>query len=414
MYFKHKKKRKEIIEELKRVNPKLWRNLISEAEKRGDIEARRVSSFIECIEDFYRNDADRILKRISIPSYNGSFKNSLKKYYKVPVVSIDGSIAFGGTISTNYYVMISSSIVIFPDYSDKSIIEPIVKVEPQIKSYSTEINEDDIKKIALLDMMTEEVNRMNDSIELLSEVGINEKAAIIIDGPIIDPPKGNRKNQKYLNYVKKRVNVIMKHLKRGNIVIGYVKRVTGRTFIESQKSTLERFKFPLDIGKIGSLYMTNDSSFLNILFEKETLIINTLTDTRKDYVVYTKPEEIPININDYDLYKMEGLHVYFTYAKIGINSYPRRKVIRIEIAFSEDNLNQNYIDSIFEEALKIIYLWTPIGLNHPMPIQIAHNSCTIRRRVAKVLIKDIMTRFIAMKLPNLNERFKLYLLKEAE
>lgn len=407
MPFQSKKRNKEVINKLKRINPKLWRDLISEAEDRGLFEAKRIYSFIKGLEKFYDNDADKILRRTEIQSFNGSFKDVLKEYHTIPVASIDGSMVFGGIISTNYYVLLSSSIVLFPNYY--SIAEPMVKVEPKIKFYPTKMDEDNVKKIALLDMMFEETRRVEESLNLLSRV--SKKAIVILDGPIIDPPKGSRNDQRYINYVKKRVNAFRKHLERGNIVIGYVKRISGRMFVESFKSFLEKYRFPLGPNEIGSLYASNDFFFLNILFEKETLVINysSISDFNNDYIVWTEPKEVPTNVNDYDLYRHEGLYVYYTYAKIGVNSYPRRKVARIEIAFNEDV--QSRIYDVFENALKVIYLWTPIGLNNPLPVQIAHKSCTIRKTVAKVLIKDIMTRFIASKLPNIDERFKLHLLR---
>lgn len=351
--------------EFNKTEPELLTDLVFKAMRAGEGEMER-------------------LKQISKKSYElfGSLESRdifyqiisdgevLEKLKKIPLGAVDGSFQSVGGLGGRWYVMIGIAQVI----AERGFtLNPVINVDGIIEPLNA-VDEGVIYELSEVLMMLGEMLAIR---KVANRLGGGEESYILIDGPIIDPPL--YANEKY---VEDRVNTLRFCYTQNIHVIGFVKRVRGSHFLNylRRKQIIE--------GK--NEYFINDLDLLS------SVMFNAIKNRASP--VYTYPlnyEEGCTNEDKtaltYKMYKDRGLNIYYTYYKPSA----RGRIFRIEYALFE-NLSEQEIKERFNRIMSLLnQVWTPLGMDQPLPIIIAHNKCNVRRGAAETIYYEIMTRALS-------------------
>ena len=347
--------------EFNRTDYELLCDLIKKAEEHGTLERRRLSRLSKLssrlLDEFLK---ERLVRSLSL--------DGLKKAASSTTWGVDGSCQLLKGFDDCWFAFLSAARVYMPEgiYGDI-----IAKVGGWIEPIRTPEDREASKKATLI-MMRMEMEQMR-NVSREADTIAAEKAYLVIDGPIVDPPWLTDEN-----YIAERVKVINECLSKGIIVIGFVKRPFGRLFLSYARENIDEH------GIIDNY--TSDISLLSPLMymamrEKRTKLVMT-----SPLEMSAANEVSPA----YRRYEDEGLRVHYCYYKFGF----RRRVYRLEIA-GLDDLTEKEILRTFADAVRTLAGLTPPGVEYPLPVLLAHNKCNIRRGAAETLYYEIITRALA-------------------
>ncbi len=269
-------------------------------------------------------------------------------------VGIDGSHYPIGGIGGKWYVPYAIVRILF-----KSGIhnQPIVDV---YDAGIDEINEQDdynIKGVASLRMLVRETNALEDWADK------KEKSIIFIDGPIIDPPSHEGKD-----YVKDRSNAIKKCIKK-SLLIGCVKLSRDKFFISELERLLDKK------GKLNNF--PSDQHLFAYLFSFHR---------KNGYNGFLFSKPIAPMDSTFKIYRKHGVHIFTFFFQKSVDS----KILRLDIALQDEDVDK--VDIFCHKAALASSSWQYPKQFSPVPVELAHQKCTINEGTAQVLYEEIITR----------------------
>lgn len=373
---------------------------------------RRISDF----PDMYPETWIRLIEKADI--YTSKIANSIKNFFRKRVNDIANDLKEKGFIKRKHFKRILNEDRIVSYGVDSSrgrilrymgyVLVPVSAAYVKIcllKENENSIRVDASRPYIIADipsppidgvdpsvaMLLAELEMFKKELEVLKKLGsgAEKESMILIDGPIIDPP--NAKRDEVKRYLEKRRAAISALLKKGINVVGFVKRIQGRTVLNYLQS-----KFKLRINDIPES-IRNDWSFINTILGNIAYRLHYAVLKKKIeeedviYVFYTYPpiEEEDINYNS--VFKSHGVNIYSIYMLTLDKSRVRRHVARVDIATME-TLNEKFVEEKIIRNIALLYM---SGLRYPLPIELAHAVCRIPKTSATYLLKEVMTRSIA-------------------
>jgi len=346
--------------EFDKTEPELLVELVNKAMKSGEGEKERLKKIIEKSNSLFKLLADNDLF-----CYIEEKEDVLEKLKKIPVGAVDGSFQVVGGRGGKWYAILGISQLIA---ENGFTLNPTVKVDGLIEPLEA-VDEADARKKSEIVMLLGETKATRAIAERLSHKG---ESYIFVDGPVIDPPLYMDKN-----YIDERVEAF-KFCDKNNVgIIGFVKRILGREYLNFVKEEFE-------IETVDEF--TND---LDLLSTVMFIAIKTIKSPVYTYPLsYGEAEEA---MYAYKTYKEKGLNIYYSYYKPTLRS----RIYRVEYASSKE-LNEIKVNEIFRKIFSLLNkVWTLTGLNEPLPIIIAHNKCNVRQGAAEKLYYEIMTRALS-------------------
>jgi hypothetical protein len=348
----------DLFERIKRIEfnktePEVLIELIKDANQKGE-KVQKESKRL-------KNRAKEVFKKLSI------FEEILIKEDKLPsdynpliecTIGIDGSYNKVGGVGGKWYSPYSIVRIRFENgITSMPIVDIYSAGIEEIEEQETP-NVDEEASLRMLEGETKAINNWGSK---------NISSIVFIDGPIVDPP--TYKDKDYIDYRCKAIKKCLKH----SLVIGCVKRSRDIFFIKDFEKILgssngELRKDFLGDQQIFAYFFTNfrfENDYRGVLFSKY------------------------IDISDHDtcqMYKENGLHVYSTFYQKNINS----KILRIDIAIPEESLS-NAQDLILK-GIKASADWQYPKQDIPLPIELAHEKCKIRKGAADILYEEIITK----------------------
>jgi len=292
--------------------------------------------------------------------------DSPEKLEDLPSAGVDGSNQVVGGKFGKFYIMLAAGISKFLDGPSKNC----------------EIEFSDVKIVSYYDPTGSRVYSVAEDLMLELETKaiyhfVNKDAPrdqtsyLILDGPIIDPPRypvGYTKSHN--DYISYRAKAILSGINRDPpvIVLGYNKRVMGFLFKKHIES------------KVGESMKTTYSDFdvLSIIF------LELLSKDRSIY--YTKP----IKNTEVDVareYEKNGLTVYSSFSMFS----PRSPVFRVDIA-TDETFSEQDISKLMNDAMLFLRASTLPGMKYPIQITTIHEKVSIRRGAAEVIYNEILTK----------------------
>jgi hypothetical protein len=356
------------IEELKRIvrrmefnktEPELLIELINKAVEAGEGERIRLKNV--------NKKSHELLHLLNDRGFFHQIKEDeeVEELKKVPLGALDGSFQIVGGVGGRWYVMIGVAQVIA---ESGFTLRPTIVVDGSIEPLDT-VDESEVSRLAEITMMLGEIKALRKMAEKLRN---KRESYVLIDGPIIDPPTYYDKK-----YVEERVSALQLCHEGKINVIGFVKRVMGRSLLN---------RLSEELGEDLSNF-TNDLDLLS------TIMFNAVKD--KNGPVYTRPMDYGEgNCLDkkvalaYSVYKDMGLQIYCSYYKPSL----RGRIFRVEYASFKPLEEQELLEKFRQVMCLINRVWTLPGMDEPLPIIIAHNKCNVRRGAAETIYYEIMTR----------------------
>ncbi|MFW6172449.1 MAG: DNA double-strand break repair nuclease NurA [Elusimicrobiota bacterium] len=291
----------------------------------------------------------------------------VEEFHKVPSAGVDGSNQVVGGKFGKFFILLASGISKFLDgplnecemeFSDVKTLSYFDPVEKKVYSVAEDL---------MLELETKAIYHF-----INKESPTNSPCYLILDGPIVDPPRYPLDYERSdNNYIKYRTKAILNGItKEPPIVIaGYNKRIMGYYFKKHIESELGK--------KIKTVY--SDFDVLSIIFLE-------LLNRDPSKVYFTKPIK-NTESNIYEEYEKEGLIIYSSYSMFS----PRSPLFRVDIAVT-GKLSYRYISKMMEETILLLKASTLPGLWYPIQITTVHEKVSIRRGAAEVLYNEILTR----------------------
>jgi hypothetical protein len=361
------------IEELKRIirkmefnktEPELLTELVYKAMKAGEGEKERLRSINKKSYELFK-----VLKDRSILHCIKGDEKEVEKLKKSSVGAIDGSFQVVGGVGGRWFVLFGVAQVI----AEKGFtLQPTVIVEGGIEQLDS-VDESGINRLAEIIMMLGEIKALR---RITDKLGGKNESYVLIDGPIIDPPV-------YCNdeYVEERVNALRLCYERNINVVGFVKRIMGRNFLNYLSKKVESEDF---------INFTNDLDLLS------SAMFNAVKS--EGYPIYTHPIDYEEGCKagdgvtlTYNTYKDKGLNVYYSYYKPLL----RGRIFRVEYASFKPLEDQELLEKFSKIMSLINCVWTLPGMDEPLPIMIAHNKCNVRRGAAETIYYEIMAKALS-------------------
>ncbi|MGB9693755.1 MAG: DNA double-strand break repair nuclease NurA [Fervidobacterium sp.] len=343
--------------EFDKTEPETLQELVKSALKKGEIVKERMGllkALVENVRDILKRE--NLLLKIDVD------QNDCVFYRDLCAVGIDGSFQCVGGIGGIWYTPISCARVVFPNGFSGL---PQVSISAGIEDIDQH-RYPNVEAEASIRMLSVETKALN---EWASSVG-ERKSVVFIDGPIVDPPYYAEKE-----YVKYRCEVISKCLDKDIFIIGCVKQVLGKPFInyvtikllknDNEKNCLKKF--------------TSDIHLISYVFTKEYF-------SGAKGVLTTLPVDISEEDDVHKAYLKHGIRVFSFFMQKDVYSSP----IRLDIPQKLDS-NTN-MKSIMLKAVKMTFAWSYPGHDVPLPVILAHNKCAVRKGCAEVLYDEILTR----------------------
>lgn len=277
------------------------------------------------------------------------------------LIGLDGSVQVISEDTRNCFFLFSAAAIVLNPCEPSEVIDKII---------TADIRRDQIgfKEspgfIAALHMLSCETTLLN---VLLKR---EKQAIIMLDGPLIDPPN-------YLDedYIIQRTNIVKRHLNRGNLILGCVKRVADRYYIRYLSK-----KF--DVSKADSF--SNDYFLI-------THILTNLRHKTKNFESSISTGWIDISDEDNATkkYKDNDIYLICFFSQKEVMS----KIIRIDIPINFDPIKEiDKTNKIYNKARFFIENYWYKGQDYPLPVFLAHQKCNIRQGAAEVLYEEIITR----------------------
>jgi len=343
--------------EFNKTEPETLQELVKSALKKGEIVKERMGKLKALVET-----VQKILKRENLLLEVDVNQNDRMFYGNLCAVGIDGSFQCVGGIGGIWYTPISCARVIFPNGFSNP---PQVSVTAGIEDIDQH-KYPNVEAEASVRMLTVETKALG---EWASRIG-ERKSVVFIDGPIVDPPYYAEKE-----YVKYRCEVISKCLDKDIFIIGCVKRVLGKPFINYVTAKL--LKDDDEKGRLNQF--TSDIHLISYVFTKEYF-------SGAEGILLTFPVDISEEDDVHKAYLKHGIKVFSFFMQKDVYSRP----IRLDIPRKLDsNID---IKTLMLEAVKMTFVWSYPGHDIPLPVVLAHNKCAVRKGCAEVLYDEILTR----------------------
>jgi hypothetical protein len=342
--------------EFDKTEPEMLVELVKKAMKIGEGERERLKKIMQKSEELFKLLANNgLLCRIE--------NEDIEKLKTIPIGAVDGSFQVVGGRGGKWFAILGISQIIAengftlaPQIKVDGLIEPLVAVD-----------EADAHKQAEILMLLGEIRATRAVAECLSSKG---ESCILIDGPIIDPPLFADEN-----YIEERVEAFKFCVKNKANVIGFVKRILGRRYLNFLKEMfdIKNEEFASDFDLLSTVM------FAAAKFGMCPLYTYPLS--------YSETKDVA---STYEIYKERGLNIYFSYYKPALRS----RIYRVEYASSKEVSGQTA--EIFRKIFNLLNkVWTITGQDEPLPIMIAHNKCNIRQGAAEKLYYEIITRTLS-------------------
>jgi len=352
------------IEELKRIirkmefnktEPELLTELVHRAIKVGGEEKERLKHVSKRSHKLFE------LLRDEGFFYQVEKNEDIETLKKIPAGAVDGSFQVIGGIGGRWYVMIGVAQVIA---ESGFTLQPTIFVDGSVEPLDS-VDESDAYRSAEVTMMLGEISALRRIVEKLRNRG---ESYVLIDGPIIDPPMYNEEN-----YVEERVSALRLSYEEGINVIGFVKRIMGRSLLKRLRSEVEEDLI----------------DFINDLDLLSTVMFDAVKS--EGLPIYTYPVDLDEATSTYNAYKDKGLHIYYSYYKPSL----RGRIFRIEYVSFKPLKEQELLEKFHRVMYLINQVWTLPGLDEPLLITMAHNKCNVRRGAAETIYYEIMTKALS-------------------
>lgn len=341
--------------EFKRTEPEVLVRLIEKANEKGEKarnEFRRLSDLV-----------DKISRRVSEMGILSTKTCEDHSTTIVSAIGVDGSNQLIESFGGKWYVFLSVAGIIF---------ENGISSQPKVDIFWADIeefdesNEPNIKKEAEIKMLSIESR-------LILEYSDKPKSVIFIDGPIVDPPF---KFSKQDEYIELRCNAIKKALNNDILIIGCVKRIRDRFFINFLKKDVQEVEeFP------------TDQHLMLMLFTKFRIQNNITGPLYTKWIDSTEINRKNPNL-PYKNYEENGVHVISLFFEKNINS----KILRVDVPLNfSPSENPERVDDIVGRVVKTVDYWS-YPSQDPLPIYLAHEKCNIRKGAAEILYEEIITK----------------------
>jgi len=351
--------------EFKKSYPELVSKLINELQSKSNLIYEEISN----VKSIIRSNIDYIFSNHIL-----TFKVKDLEYNQ-PIFGVDGSMVLVRGIGKKFFALISVSQVIF-ERGSLDIENPKINLSVSMETIEEEYDVNP-KTQAIMRMMIGESKAINILINRF------QRGIIFIDGPLIDPP-----NITDLNYVKYRAEVFRNALKTNVDIIGFVKRYKSAQL--RSKLDLKELSYSSDqevVPILFSMLRRNNYCNLNDVIATRPYPL----DPEGDYV-YSK--------NVINLYKgflnESGIteDIYSSYIQIFYGVRP----IKVEF-FAKNRIDaEGKLKSISSLIKKI----SIAGTNLPLPILLAHKTSLIRKKVAEVLFREVISKVLSYSLPDLD------------
>ncbi len=353
--FESKEKIERILErlELEKTYPPLLTKMLETLEENARIFRR---DFIKLRTQITKK-LDDLEEYILAVEYNDTNK-------QFPIGAVDGSFFTSRVIGNTYIALIGISQVLFSrGTSDIKMPEVNIGVFLERFRKPRSTHPEDFVSIKMLLLETKAIHSFS---------SLMNHGFLFIDGPIIDPP--NYEDSSYIEY---RVQSLLGLLEKGIIPIGFVKRIDSNQFSKRFMKLNDEL---------------HDQDILPIIFNS----YYTRKNIPLDRALLTKPFQIgqdnPIWIEYEKSAESLGkeISLWITYAQLNYGLRP----IRLEILIDQQ-LNAEKALDLMESIVKICKMWLLPGLQYPLPIHLAHETCRIRKRVGQFVVSKIISRILA-------------------
>jgi len=289
---------------------------------------------------------------------------------------VDGSRQVVGGRLGRYYIFLSTTLVTLPRglrSTRINIVFPGVDIIEVVDPTGASTEAAAEAAMMVLETLT------------LRKLANVEPGLVFIDGPIVDPPARldpsnsvqavrellNAPAEEVLRIVEEyhrlRARILAELVGHGHTVVGLVKRI-GQVSILS--SHLAKIGINID-GYVGD--------------EDLVLALTATTKSRGNGVFYTEPVEATSLPQDvYREYRVAGLRVYasYTFSRHTLRPY------RIEVAVTQGADPGEVIKRVAAAAHGL----TVPGQSYPLPVVLAHEKSRIRRGLAKLVYREVLTR----------------------
>ncbi|MCD6357362.1 MAG: DNA double-strand break repair nuclease NurA [Thermoproteales archaeon] len=280
------------------------------------------------------------------------------------VVGIDGSFQLAGGVGGKWYLFLSAARIVFRN-----------NINPETPEIWADIEEVDESENPNLKLVAEIKMLLAESKFLLNWGDSKVNSLVFVDGPVVDPPFHFENEDKY---IADRVEAIENCLRNDSLVVGCVKRVRDKFFIEYIRDKLnipEIERFP------------TDQHLMLILF---TLIRKKYPYSGSLYTKWISWDDISLALSStpYPKYKKRGIFLISFFYERDIMS----KLLRVDVPllFSPSE-NPKIVDDIVSKVINTLDYWTYPGQD-PLPVLLAHEKCNIRKGTAEVLYEEVLTR----------------------
>ena len=355
--------REDIYETLKRyefnkTEPETLRELVKSALKKGNLVRERMGKLKGLVEEI-----KEILERENLLWEIDITDDDYALYKNICAVGIDGSFQCVGGIGGIWYTPISCARI---DFEEGLGNPPKASVTAGIEDIDQH-KYPNVEAEASVRMLLVETKAIN---EWASKVDVNKRNVIFIDGPIVDPPYYSQEK-----YVKYRCDTISQCIEKNILLIGCVKRVFGKPFINYVTNKL--LKDDVEKNRLGQF--TSDIHLISYVFTK--LYFSGIKGA-----LATSPVDVSDEDDVHKAYLKKGIRIFSVFMQRNAFSNPIRLDIPQKLDFPED------IKQMAEKAVKMTCVWSYPGYDIPLPVVLAHNKCTVRKGCAEVLYEEIITR----------------------
>jgi exonuclease VII small subunit len=297
-------------------------------------------------------------------------KDEVNKLASIPSAGIDGSNRVKGGKLGVYYIMLVAGIAKFLEgvYDVCDVEFSDVKIEEYFDPSGEKVYA--IAEDLMLELETKAIHHF-----VNRDAPRNKRTILLLDGPIIDPPRPPVLKGDYIKY---RCKAIRSCIDRNPpvTVVGFNKRIMGNLYKNHVEELTNR--------KITSVY--SDFNLVSLLF------YNLLKEEFELYgeansIYYTRPikvDNIPI-AKDYEKYG--EIEIYSTFSVFNLRHPPFR--IDIPVIAGTDI---SKVIELTEEIIKFVRVSTFPGLGYPIQIVTIHEKVSIRDGAAQLIYNEILTR----------------------
>ncbi len=339
--------------------------LIGESIKKGSklrIELKKAENDVRKVLDELYNTGE-----ICKTKLNDSERNEVAS---IPSAGIDGSNRVKGGKLGIYYIMLVAGIAKFlegvygkcgVEFSDISIHEYLDPTGEKVYKVAEDL---------MLELETKAIYHF-----INKDAPRDKKTILLLDGPIIDPPRPPIFKEDYIKY---RCKAIRSCIDRSPpiIVAGFNKRIMGNLY----KNYIEK----LTNKKITNVH--SDLSLVSLLF------YNLFKDefesgSKSELIYYTRPIKVDNILIAKDYEKHGEIEIYSTFSTFHLRNPPFRIDIPVII-----NADFSEVMKLAEEIVKFIKVSTFPGLKYPIQIITAHEKVSIRDGAAELVYNEILTK----------------------